>query len=94
MRKKIEDEHITKVVRIIQIFLVLVSVFLVSINKNYLSVIPLLVAGSFELIIQQKYNWGFFGDKKSLFLKSKPAWIENLLIFIFIVIMTFVVFNL
>lgn len=93
MNYKIRNKFLVQMVRIAQIVLIVLSVFLKVIISGYLYIILLLIATLLEIFIPSKYRFGIFGNRESLFSKTLPAWIESLLLFVLVVIIFIIIFN-
>ncbi|MGM9904469.1 hypothetical protein E1H99_06405 [Enterococcus hirae] len=79
-----------RVIKILQIILVLLSVYAVIYIDGYVAGGGLLIGGVLELFVPNQYGWGL-RNRKSVFLTDTSSLVENLLIFGLILIGTILI---
>lgn len=87
MKKKIKNIKFIRLAKLIQISLILFSVYFSAVGLGYVGAIPLIVAMGLELFMPRKYGWGL-GAEKTAFFHNDKVLVETLLILLFLAVMT------
>lgn len=68
----------------IQLIVYFLFIYLLIKNHNYWSIVLLAIGFALELFIPNEYGWGIKKNKKNIFIKSDKAWIEPLIVILFL----------